>query len=109
MHRTPCRWLLPAAFALVAAAAQSQPAPRAAAPTDPLDARAAVPPVAYRSSLGEYRRLVDEQPVGWRQANDTVGRIGGWRAYAREASQPAAAASTPGGTVPAGPGGHKTH
>ena len=109
MHRTPCRWLLPAALAMVAIAAQSQDAPRAAAPTEPLDARAPVPPVVYRSALSDYRRLGDDKPVAWRQANDTVGRIGGWRAYAREASAPAAAASTPPRPAPAGHGGHQTH
>ena len=106
MHRTPCRWLLPAAFAMVAAAAQSQQAPRATAPTDPLDARAPVPPAVYRSTLSEYRRLGDDKPVTWREANGTVGRIGGWRAYAREASESAAAASAPSRAMPSG---HKAH
>ena len=39
----------------------------------------------YRSAFEGFRRFAD-QPVGsWREANDTVGRVGGWRAYAREA------------------------
>ena len=39
----------------------------------------------YRSAFDGFRRFAD-QPVGpWREANDTVGRVGGWRAYAREA------------------------
>ena len=38
----------------------------------------------YRSAFEGYRRY-EEQPVGsWREANDLVGRIGGWQAYARE-------------------------
>jgi len=38
----------------------------------------------YTSPLSGYRAY-DEQPVeSWREANERVGRIGGWRAYARE-------------------------
>ena len=40
--------------------------------------------LALRSAFEGYRGF-SEQPVGsWRQANDLVGRIGGWQAYARE-------------------------
>ncbi|MBC7938909.1 MAG: hypothetical protein H7Z19_03950 [Chitinophagaceae bacterium] len=40
----------------------------------------------YRSAFEGFRPFAD-QPVGsWRDANDTVGRVGGWRAYAREAA-----------------------
>jgi hypothetical protein len=83
------------------AQAPAQPAPRPAK-ADPLDAAASVPGLRYTSSFAQYRGLRDEKPVepskGWREANQTVGRIGGWRAYAREAQQaePAAApASAP--------------
>lgn len=54
---------------------------------DPLDAKAPVPPLAYRSAFSDYKPL-GEDKVGWRQANDEVGRIGGWRVYAREANAP---------------------
>lgn len=67
--------------------AQSAPRP------DPLDAKAGTAPLVYRSPLAGYKKLADEAPpVAWRNANDAVERIGGWRAYAREA---AAAASAP--------------
>ncbi len=72
---------------------------------DPLDPRAAVPPVLHRSSLHAYRPAT-EVPVGsWKDANDTVTRIGGWRAYAREAAQPepAAPATVPAMTPPTAP------
>ena len=47
----------------------------------------------YESALSDYRRFAD-QPVGdWREANAVVGRIGGWRAYARESQDGGAAAS----------------
>jgi hypothetical protein len=49
---------------------------------------------AYRSAFQGYRTF-SEQPVApWRQSNDTVREIGGWRAYAREA-QAGASASAP--------------
>lgn len=75
---------------------------------DPLDAKAVVAPLIYESSFARYRRLGDEKPLAWREANDAVARIGGWRVYAREAQQaepapptapaasaPAASATTP--------------
>lgn len=31
-----------------------------------------------------YRIFQDEPVADWRSLNDTVGRIGGWRVYARE-------------------------
>ena len=62
----------------------------------PLDAQAATPPLVYRSALANYRKLAAESPpVAWRDANDTVERVGGWRALAREANAPEPAASAP--------------
>ena len=60
---------------------------------DPLDAAASVPSGRHESALKSYRRFDQVQAVPWRQANDTVERIGGWRSYAREASQAPAAAA----------------
>ena len=120
-------WRMPSAVhsALLAAtllatlAAQAQPAAKTARP-DPLDPKASVPALSYVSSFSQYRLLGDEKPVSWRDANDTVTRIGGWRVYAREAQQPdpapaakpADAASAtkpnePAKPMPAGHGGHK--
>lgn len=39
----------------------------------------------YTSPIGAYKRHVDQPMGGWRAANDQVGRIGGWKAYAKEA------------------------
>lgn len=51
--------------------------------------------LSYKSPLAEYRKFV-EQPVGsWREANDNVGRIGGWRAYASESQEVTPAGETP--------------
>ena len=65
---------------------------------DPLDATADVPRTSHESAFKAYRRLGDTPPTPWKQANETVERIGGWRAYAREADParaPADAASAP--------------
>jgi hypothetical protein len=89
------RFALAAAALLATLAATAQPAARAARP-DPLDPKASVPTLNFESSFSQYRRLGDTQPVSWRDANDTVSRIGGWRVYAREAQQPdPASAATP--------------
>ena len=116
--------LLAASLLATLTAAQAQPAATAARP-DPLDPKASVPTLRYESSFAQYRRLSEEKPVSWRDANDTVTRIGGWRVYAREAQQPDPAPSTapapaakPADTptpakpmpmpMPAGQGGNKT-
>lgn len=49
-------------------------------------------PAAFRSALEGYQPYTDEKTVNWKEANDTAGRIGGWREYAKEASQPASGA-----------------
>ncbi|WP_152486830.1 hypothetical protein [Halopseudomonas pelagia] len=54
-----------------------------AAPPDP-SAADAVPPVVYESPLQSYRRFEPQLPGNWREANDNVGRIGGWQTYAAE-------------------------
>jgi hypothetical protein len=118
MRHPHARWLLPAMLALASATAaadgphQQSPTPRLA---DPLDATAPVPPLAYRSTLRAYRRIDQDSALAWREANDQVGRIGGWRAYAREANAPeadagAAAAPGPGATAtPPAHGMHRSH
>jgi hypothetical protein len=64
-------------------AAHAQPAP---APAAASAASAAKPELTYRSAFEGYRRYTDEPVVSWKETNDNVGRIGGWRAYAKEAS-----------------------
>ena len=76
--------LLAALGATVAAAAQAQ-ATAPAAPTAP---------PGWRSAFDGYQPFADEKTLPWRQANETVQGVGGWRAYAREAAQPAAAAAS---------------
>jgi hypothetical protein len=89
-----------AALMLLPVAAPAQNAPR----PDPLDAKAPVAPLVYRSAFSGFKPLAsDAPPLSWREANDAVERIGGWRAYAREANAPAAAPSAPAASPPAAP------
>lgn len=124
--RMPCtvQSALAVALLLATLTAQAQPAAKTARP-DPLDPKASVPALSYESSFSQYRRLGNEKPVSWREANDTVSRIGGWRVYAREAQQPDPAPAakpadatsaakpnergvpTPAKSMPPGHGGHK--
>ena len=119
--------VIAAALSLAALAALAESAQPPSRP-DPLDAKASVPPVVYRSSLPMVRAADAETPITWREANDNVTRIGGWRSYAREsqaapisppapapapagpASAPAAAAKPADKSVPTAPGhgGHKS-
>ena len=45
-------------------------------------------PLRYESVFARYQSYRDEKTGSWREANETVDRIGGWRAYAKEAQQP---------------------
>lgn len=76
----PARWLATLS-ALAALNAWAQPVPPPAQPALP-----------YRSAFEGYRPFAEEKVASWKEANDTVGRIGGWRAYARQAQEPKAAA-----------------
>ncbi len=71
----------------------------AAAQTTPPATAAAMPQDGWRSAFEGYRPFNDAPVASWRQSNDTVGRVGGWRAYAREAAQPAS--PLPASPVPA--------
>lgn len=78
--------LLPCVAALAQAAA-APPRP------DPANAQATTLPLQHRSAFAGYRRFdAESPPLAWREASDRVERIGGWRAYAREAQAPAPAA-----------------
>lgn len=51
--------------------------------------------LSHDSVLGRYKRFEDQAISPWRETNDTVGRRGGWRAYAQEKTPDSAAAPTP--------------
>ena len=82
---------------------------------DPADPAARVPAAAYRSPFADYRLLGEETVGNWRAANDEVGRIGGWREYAREVQEAESSSKSPGAPAakpspaPAQKGGHEGH
>ena len=79
--------LLLAAWLAVSPSVHAQADPKAGKP-DPSSAMAVVPAATYSSSLARYRPAGEIKPGSWQGVNETVTRIGGWRAYAREASPP---------------------
>lgn len=85
----------PARAAAPGASSASTPAPSTAAASLPVNSGgtgAASDSLRYRSAFEGYRRYADEPVTPWKAANDQVGRIGGWKTYAKEA-----AGDTPGG------------
>lgn len=73
------------ALALAQAAPASAPS---AAPANPAAVSSPTPP-EYRSAFEGYQPYTDEKTLSWKEANDRVGSIGGWRVYAKEAQEPA--------------------
>jgi hypothetical protein len=82
---------------------------------DPADPKAAVPPVRYESAFARYRANAEAEVGAWRDTNDNVGRIGGWRIYGREAieepkaDKPPAAGSRSEGDAAAKPDNGHAH
>ena len=77
--------------------AQSQPDPKASKQevnvTTSLPLSKAMPAkskdaLSFKSTFDHYKPYTDEKTASWRAANDEVGRIGGWRAYLKEANEP---------------------
>lgn len=100
------------------------PAGAWAMPPDPLDAAAPAPALSYQSPLEHYQGWRDQPLESWREANELVGRIGGWRTYAQEPylqqpyaaeaapeqpPTPAAAPGAEGSTAPPGEPMHQHH
>lgn len=78
-HLPSFRALLPWTLALFAGAAFAQaPADTNTPPPSPPTK------LQYSSAIGAYQAYADQPVQSWREANDRVGRIGGWRAYAKE-------------------------
>lgn len=90
------------AFVLIASAALPAFA-QTASSVGQITGPAAQVELTYRSTFDAYQRFTDEKVGSWRDANDTVGRIGGWRSYAKEAREPAAPVA-PNQGHPAAPG-----
>jgi hypothetical protein len=61
----------------------AQPASSPSAPAGQLQVTTSPTP----SALESYRPFTEEKILPWKQANETVGAIGGWKAYAKEAAE----------------------
>ena len=82
------RWLAVSSGLLTLAASAQAPAASPAVTTASAPvARTQAAPDEYRSALEGYQPYTENKMVPWREANDTVGKIGGWRAYAKEAAE----------------------
>ena len=104
----PGPWVLPVVLTLlwlVATWTGSSSRPALAAGTDdgapPVDFVA--PALPYTSIFTEYRKFRDEPVGSWPAANDTVGRLGGWRYYLEEAAEPNPAEAAPPPSAPPAP------
>ncbi len=76
--RLPLRqYFLPGALLMLSGMSLAQTSTDATKPTQPSQ-------LQYVSPLRAYRAYADQSVASWREANDQVGRIGGWRAYAKE-------------------------
>lgn len=74
---------LPLTLAMFASAVAAQtPTVSQTAEANPILAR----PLQYRSLISTYEPYNDPAIRPWREANDHVQRIGGWRTYAKEIS-----------------------
>ena len=78
-HQPLFKALLPWTLALFAGAAFAQAPADTEAPQPSLPTK-----LQYSSAIGAYQTYADQQVQSWREANDRVGQIGGWRAYAKE-------------------------
>lgn len=84
--------LLPWTLALFAGLAFAQPPTDTEAPKP-----APLTTLQYSSPIGAYQAYADQPVQSWREANDRVGQIGGWRTYAKEIkmSDPASDKNSP--------------
>ncbi|MBT9508670.1 hypothetical protein [Rhodoferax sp.] len=90
MHLLPPRWLVPVGLAMVLPMAFAQPS-SVPVTTDSKSTAPSTVTLGYRSAFPDYRAYSEQPVVSWREANDSVGRLGGWREYAKEARLPQAA------------------
>ena len=73
--------------------------PSAIMRSEPANAGGGALPLPFESVLSRYKPITDQKLGSWREANDTVTRIGGWRTYLKEAQAPEVTESS----VPAAP------
>jgi hypothetical protein len=99
-----------AAWAVFALWANFATDARATATVPPSDPKAEVPRMRFESSFKDYRKLEDRPLASWKQANELVYRLGGWKAFASGNVPDVAPAPATTAPPPADPGhaGHKT-
>ena len=94
------RCLLGLGTLLLVAGVVAQPVVGAAATTA---GQVGAPVLEYVSPIGDYKAYEPQAIQSWKEANDNVGRLGGWRNYSRETTQGQPAPSAPaasGGSAP---------
>ena len=100
LARTAPAWLLLLPLAWAQAPEASPPNPPVPVARGATWGAASVPEGAnglhYVSVLGPYQAYAEQAVTSWPQANAAVERIGGWRAYAKEAASPALTPQPPG-------------
>lgn len=84
------RWLLSAGLLLSFSFAYADP-PSGVVSTVQNNTASVAPFIQYRSVFIQYQGFNEQPVLPWRKTNDAVGKIGGWRFYATEASLPDAA------------------
>jgi len=87
MYPFPLHWLVPVGLTVVLPMAFAQPSSQPRTP-DSKNAAPSSVTLSYKSAFVDYRAYSEQSVVSWIDANDKVAKIGGWRAYAKEASQP---------------------
>lgn len=90
-----CRWLLLSGLLLSSSLAGAQPISTDGT-ADPDAAKPAAFQLQYFSVFTHYQSFREQTLPSWQETNDNVGRIGGWRFYARDAKQLETGASTNG-------------
>lgn len=89
---------VPTGLYLASVAAQAQPMP---SETNAKTATSSVSTLQYSSAISGYQGYKDQPVNSWKEVNDTVGKVGGWKVYAKEAREPdAAPAAAEGSATP---------
>ncbi len=80
------QWFLPIAVLLSVTSTHAQPT-SGAVPAAPNNSASQAAPFQYSSIFTQYHPFKEQLLLPWREANDAVEKIGGWRFYAKEAQQ----------------------
>jgi hypothetical protein len=95
MEVTVFRWLLLSGLLLSSSLAVAQPVS-----TNGTAVPNATEPAAFQlqyfSVFTHYQSFREQPLLSWQESNDNVGKIGGWRFYARDAKLPDTGASADG-------------